>query len=157
MVQVLNQDETPLLYSLVFGEGVVNDATSVVLFNAVESLDLASLDYSVALLLIGNFFYLFVTSTMLGVFVSLSLSLSVSTSFSLSHFFLSVASFFEVCEMCSDLTSYFFCCRLDFLVPTLSRSYILEGNIIVSKILCGCVQVPFCTILVFYVVFFLMQ
>ncbi|CAI0466647.1 unnamed protein product [Linum tenue] len=29
-LQVLNQDETPLLYSLVFGEGVVNDATSVV-------------------------------------------------------------------------------------------------------------------------------
>ncbi|KAD4584963.1 hypothetical protein E3N88_22564 [Mikania micrantha] len=31
---VLNQDHTPLLYSLVFGEGVVNDATSVVIFNA---------------------------------------------------------------------------------------------------------------------------
>ncbi|GFS35041.1 sodium hydrogen exchanger 2 [Actinidia rufa] len=29
-LQVLNQDETPLLYSLVFGEGVVNDATSVI-------------------------------------------------------------------------------------------------------------------------------
>ncbi|KVI03980.1 hypothetical protein Ccrd_017706 [Cynara cardunculus var. scolymus] len=29
-LQVLNQEETPLLYSLVFGEGVVNDATSVV-------------------------------------------------------------------------------------------------------------------------------
>jgi NhaP-type Na+/H+ or K+/H+ antiporter len=37
---VLNQDETPLLYSLVFGEGVVNDATSVVLFNAIENLDI---------------------------------------------------------------------------------------------------------------------
>ncbi|KAL2944860.1 Sodium/hydrogen exchanger 4 [Bienertia sinuspersici] len=36
---VLNQDDTPLLYSLVFGEGVVNDATSVVLFNAVQKLD----------------------------------------------------------------------------------------------------------------------
>ncbi|KAF7807296.1 sodium/hydrogen exchanger 2-like [Senna tora] len=28
-LQVLNQEETPLLYNLVFGEGVVNDATSV--------------------------------------------------------------------------------------------------------------------------------
>ncbi|GMY16495.1 sodium/hydrogen exchanger 2-like isoform X2 [Fagus crenata] len=28
-LQVLNQEETPLLYSLVFGEGVLNDATSV--------------------------------------------------------------------------------------------------------------------------------
>ncbi|KAG6510023.1 hypothetical protein ZIOFF_028031 [Zingiber officinale] len=32
----LNQDETPLLYSLVFGEEVVNDATSVVLFNMIQ-------------------------------------------------------------------------------------------------------------------------
>ncbi|KAI8566117.1 hypothetical protein RHMOL_Rhmol02G0014700 [Rhododendron molle] len=38
-LQVLSQDETPLLYSLVFGEGVVNDATSVVLFNAIQSFD----------------------------------------------------------------------------------------------------------------------
>ncbi|KAL9141813.1 hypothetical protein ABFS82_14G129200 [Erythranthe guttata] len=36
-LQVLNQDELPLLYSLVFGEGVVNDATSVVLFNAIQN------------------------------------------------------------------------------------------------------------------------
>ncbi|GLT75038.1 hypothetical protein SLA2020_467920 [Shorea laevis] len=41
-LQVLNQDETPLLYSQVFGEGVVNDATSVVLFNAIQSFDLTN-------------------------------------------------------------------------------------------------------------------
>ncbi|CAD6255916.1 unnamed protein product [Miscanthus lutarioriparius] len=39
-LQVLSQDETPFLYSLVFGEGVVNDATSVVLFNAIQNFDL---------------------------------------------------------------------------------------------------------------------
>ncbi|CAK9145514.1 unnamed protein product [Ilex paraguariensis] len=66
-LQVLNQDETPLLYSLVFGEGVVNDATSVVLFNAVQSFDLSHMNPSIALQLIGNFLYLFVTSTLLGV------------------------------------------------------------------------------------------
>ncbi|KAJ4956526.1 hypothetical protein NE237_013309 [Protea cynaroides] len=66
-LQVLNQDETPLLYSLVFGEGVVNDATSVVLFNAIQSFDLSHIDSSIALQFVGNFFYLFVTSTMLGV------------------------------------------------------------------------------------------
>lgn len=70
MVQILNQDETPLLYSLVFGEGVVNDATSVVLFNAIQSLDLTKVDARVALHFIGSFFYLFSTSTLLGVFVS---------------------------------------------------------------------------------------
>ncbi|KAG6589067.1 Sodium/hydrogen exchanger 2, partial [Cucurbita argyrosperma subsp. sororia] len=66
-LQILNQDETPLLYSLVFGEGdVVNDATSVVLFNAIQSLDLSKVDARVALHFIGSFFYLFSTSTLLG-------------------------------------------------------------------------------------------
>ncbi|XP_019425205.1 PREDICTED: sodium/hydrogen exchanger 3-like [Lupinus angustifolius] len=66
-LQVLNQDETPLLYSLVFGEGVVNDATSVVLFNAIQSFDLEQIDLSIALQFLGNFLYLFMTSTLLGV------------------------------------------------------------------------------------------
>lgn len=73
MVQVLNQDETPLLYSLVFGEGVVNDATSVVLFNAIQSFDLTHIDSRIALQFMGNFLYLFFASTMLGVVVSSSL------------------------------------------------------------------------------------
>ncbi|KAL8158063.1 hypothetical protein AgCh_002684 [Apium graveolens] len=70
-LQVLNQDETPLLYSLVFGEGVVNDATSVVLFNAVQNFDLSHIDAVTALQLIGNFIYLFISSTFLGVFAGL--------------------------------------------------------------------------------------
>nr|AID51453.1 vacuolar Na+/H+ reverse transporter [Glehnia littoralis] len=70
-LQVLNQDETPLLYSLVFGEGVVNDATSVVLFNAVRNFDLSHIDAVTALQLIGNFIYLFISSTLLGVFAGL--------------------------------------------------------------------------------------
>ncbi|KAL8047743.1 hypothetical protein ABFX02_07G020400 [Erythranthe guttata] len=70
-LQVLSQDETPLLYSLVFGEGVVNDATSVVLFNAVQNFDLSHINTAVALKLVGNFFYLFITSTLLGVVTGL--------------------------------------------------------------------------------------
>lgn len=73
--QVLNQDETPLLYSLVFGEGVVNDATSVVLFNAIQKFDLSHISSTIAFQFVGNFLYLFLTSTFLGVAVSLSLSL----------------------------------------------------------------------------------
>lgn len=71
--QVLNQDETPLLYSLVFGEGVVNDATSVVLFNAIQKFDLSHISSTFAFQFVGNFLYLFLTSTFLGVAVSLSL------------------------------------------------------------------------------------
>ncbi|KAK9155432.1 hypothetical protein Sjap_002912 [Stephania japonica] len=70
-LQVLQQDETPLLYSLVFGEGVVNDATSVVLFNAIQKLDVSELNGWAALHVLGDFFYLFSTSTVLGVAVGL--------------------------------------------------------------------------------------
>ncbi|KAK1430809.1 hypothetical protein QVD17_13837 [Tagetes erecta] len=65
-LQVLNQDQTPLLYSLVFGEGVVNDATSIVIFNAVQNFDFSQLTTAVVFQLIGNFLYLFITSTLLG-------------------------------------------------------------------------------------------
>lgn len=68
---MLNQDETPLLYSLVFGEGVVNDATSVVLFNAIQSFDLVNTSPRILLEFIGSFLYLFLASTMLGVIVGL--------------------------------------------------------------------------------------
>ena len=71
--QVLNQDETPFLHSLVFGEGVVNDATSVVLFNAIQKFDLSEINSTMAFTFVGNFFYLFVTSTLLGVLVSFDL------------------------------------------------------------------------------------
>ncbi|RAL45088.1 hypothetical protein DM860_015494 [Cuscuta australis] len=70
-LQVLNQDETPLLYSLVFGESVVNDATSVVLFNAIQKVDLSNIDFKATLKLTGNFLYLFTASTLLGVLVGL--------------------------------------------------------------------------------------
>nr|KYP74394.1 Sodium/hydrogen exchanger 2 [Cajanus cajan] len=70
-LQVLNQDETPFLYSIVFGEGVVNDATSIVLFNSVQSLDFSSIDTITALKLLGTFLYLFCTSTALGILVGL--------------------------------------------------------------------------------------
>ncbi|ESW16752.1 hypothetical protein PHAVU_007G182200 [Phaseolus vulgaris] len=70
-LQVLNQDETPLLYSIVFGEGVVNDATSIVLFNSVQSLDFSSTTSMTALKLLGTFLFLFCSSTALGIVVGL--------------------------------------------------------------------------------------
>ncbi|KAJ0510492.1 putative cation/H+ exchanger, CPA1 family, na+/H+ exchanger [Helianthus annuus] len=58
IIQVLNQDQTPLLYSLVSGEGVRNYAT-LVIFNAVQNFDLLHITTVVAFQLTGNFFYLF--------------------------------------------------------------------------------------------------
>ncbi|XP_071721131.1 sodium/hydrogen exchanger 1-like [Rutidosis leptorrhynchoides] len=70
-LQILNQEQTPLLYSLVFGEGVVNDATSVVLFNATTQFNLSEMNALVAVKFAWNFMSLFVLSTLLGVMVGL--------------------------------------------------------------------------------------
>lgn len=91
--QVLNQDETPLLYSLVFGEGVVNDATSVVLFNAIQRFDLSHITSTIATEFFINFFYLFLTSTVLGIVVSHSLSISISLSLFLCQWELFACAF----------------------------------------------------------------
>ncbi|XP_024023675.1 sodium/hydrogen exchanger 4 [Morus notabilis] len=78
-LQVLHQDETPLLYSLVFGEGVVNDATSVVLFNAIQKIDVTRLSALTPLNVIRDFLYLFLTSTALGITSGLLTALVLKT------------------------------------------------------------------------------
>nr|KJB45175.1 hypothetical protein B456_007G294000 [Gossypium raimondii] len=78
-LQVLSQDETPFLYSVIFGEGVVNDATSIVLFNAVQSLDFNNIDAMISLKLLGTFLYLFFTSTILGVVAGLLSAFIIKT------------------------------------------------------------------------------
>ncbi|XP_030534750.1 sodium/hydrogen exchanger 1-like [Rhodamnia argentea] len=78
-LQVLNQDETPFLYSVVFGEGVVNDATSIVLYNAVQSIDLKKISGLTALNLLGTFLYLFFTSTALGIVAGLLSAFIIKT------------------------------------------------------------------------------
>ncbi|XP_058225753.1 sodium/hydrogen exchanger 1-like isoform X1 [Rhododendron vialii] len=78
-LQVLNQDDTPFLYSAIFGEGVVNDATSIVLFNSVQSLNISNIDALTALKLLGTFLYLFFSSTALGIAVGLLSAFGIKT------------------------------------------------------------------------------
>ena len=66
-LHILLQDETPLLYSLVLGEGVVNDATSVVHFNVVQKIHVESIYSLTALRVFENFLYLFSTSAILAI------------------------------------------------------------------------------------------
>ncbi|XP_074312215.1 sodium/hydrogen exchanger 1-like [Silene latifolia] len=70
-LQILNQEETPFVYSLVFGESVVNDATSVVLFNVIRRFKMSDSGATVALQFGWQFLYLFVASTLLGSLVGL--------------------------------------------------------------------------------------
>ena len=61
-----------------FGEGVVNDATSVVLFNAIKNIDITRLKGGVVLKVVADFLYLFATSTILGATVSTPLKKNLS-------------------------------------------------------------------------------
>ena len=70
------QDAQPLLYSLVFGEGVVNDATSIVLLRAVVR---KQQDSNVAATagILKEFFMLFFSSLGVGVLVGLVSAVTV--------------------------------------------------------------------------------
>lgn len=68
-LQVLSQERFPLLYSMVFGEGVLNDATSVVILSTIQALNLQEArDVTAGIigLVFLDFLYLFVLSLILG-------------------------------------------------------------------------------------------
>lgn len=79
VLQVLNQEQTPIVYSLVFGESVVNDATTVVVFNVIQKFKLSAGSSTIAQHFVGDFLYLFIASTFLGVIIGLLCSYTTKT------------------------------------------------------------------------------
>ncbi|KAK9819478.1 hypothetical protein WJX81_001339, partial [Elliptochloris bilobata] len=81
VLQVLRQDRAPLLYSLVFGEGVINDATAVALLRAVQELGSGgqALHASMIVTVLAKFLYLFAASMCLGLAFGLGTSFLMKT------------------------------------------------------------------------------
>ncbi|KAK9850077.1 hypothetical protein WJX84_003336 [Apatococcus fuscideae] len=80
VLQVLKQDRTPLLYSLVFGEGVMNDATAVALLRAVQALEPeGALGPGIVVAILGKFLYLFAASLILGLCFGLGTAFLLKT------------------------------------------------------------------------------
>lgn len=74
-LQVLRPESQPALYSIVLGEGVLNDAASVALLRAVNNLsDTADLSFTTLLFLLTSFIYVFVASFALGLTSGLAIS-----------------------------------------------------------------------------------
>ncbi|KAK9838031.1 hypothetical protein WJX74_010028 [Apatococcus lobatus] len=68
VLSVLDQDRAPLLFSLMFGEGVINDATSVALLHVVEGLGPSpTINGATIFIIFAKFFYLFILSLILGI------------------------------------------------------------------------------------------
>ncbi|KAL4856839.1 Peptidyl-prolyl cis-trans isomerase [Chlorella vulgaris] len=68
-LQVITQDRFPLLYSVVFGEGVINDATSIVLLGTIQKFGLDSsedLTFGLVCIVLLDFLYLLIASACLG-------------------------------------------------------------------------------------------
>ncbi|CAI7746010.1 unnamed protein product [Closterium sp. NIES-53] len=84
-LQVLDQGEQPLVYSLVFGEGVVNDATSIVLFRAVQKLQHDALDLPAVAGIASDFLYLFTASTALGIAFGLASAFIIRKIYFVGH------------------------------------------------------------------------
>ncbi len=76
-VSIIKFDEQPMLFSIVFGEGIVNDAVSIILFNAVFSRTMSNvpLSWSAPLDIAGEFSSLTIYSTLLGIAGGLILAL----------------------------------------------------------------------------------
>ncbi|EIE20808.1 Sodium/hydrogen exchanger, partial [Coccomyxa subellipsoidea C-169] len=76
VLQVLEQDRAPLLFNMVFGEGVINDATTVALLRTVQRLgETPQMNAATVGIIFGKFLYLFAASLLLGLVFGLFCSL----------------------------------------------------------------------------------
>jgi len=69
-VSLVNFDKQPRLFSLIFGEGIVNDAVAIILFNTVLSFSQSNVevDAYAPFIILGNFLLLGVCSLLIGIF-----------------------------------------------------------------------------------------
>ena len=72
-VSLISKKDQPKLFSVVFGEGIVNDAVSIILFNAVLSFAKSGdpLDGEAVGFIALEFVYLFIMSLLIGIFYGL--------------------------------------------------------------------------------------
>lgn len=66
-VSIVEYEAQPQLYSCIFGEGVVNDIVSIVLFNTVERLQSVKFTGSTPFIILGQFVALAVVSILIGI------------------------------------------------------------------------------------------
>ncbi|CAL5219929.1 g1861 [Coccomyxa viridis] len=72
VLQVLEPDRAPLLFNMVFGEGVINDATTVALLRTVQRLGIEpKMNAATVGLIFGKFLYLFLASLLMGLLLGL--------------------------------------------------------------------------------------
>lgn len=72
-ISIIKYEEQPKLFSLVFGEGIVNDAVAIILFNTVTEFNDGSTQFSwkTPFAILGNFLVLGIASIGIGLVIGL--------------------------------------------------------------------------------------
>ena len=65
-ISMVSYDKYPRLFSLLFGESVVNDAVTIIIFNTVQTLNDVEVGKSTVPIMIGQFFLLSLLSLFIG-------------------------------------------------------------------------------------------
>lgn len=80
-ISLISYNEQPKLFSIVFGEGIINDAVSIILFNTVSKYtsQKTEIDWTAPFDISVNFFKLLIDSLMLGLFFALASSYLLKT------------------------------------------------------------------------------
>lgn len=109
-VSLINKKEKPKLFSVVFGEGIVNDAVSIILFNAVLNFAKSgdTFDGAAVGVITLEFFYLLAMSLLIGLFFGLLGSLIFKHIRSLTQSAIVECSYIFLIAYCSYITAELF-------------------------------------------------
>ena len=123
-IAVVKYEDSPNLFSVVFGEGITNDAVSIILFNTVETVSAAgAFTASTPFSIISNFFSLGFQSILIGVVFGL-----------LSSFIFKHCRFMTVSAVVE--TSLVFC----FAYISYALSELLADSGIITLLTCGIIM-----------------
>jgi NhaP-type Na+/H+ or K+/H+ antiporter len=129
-VSLVSYDKEPRLYSIIFGEGIMNDAVSIILFNTVlkytEDNKGVELNAGSPFIIIGNFLLLGVVSLAIGTFYGFLSALFFKYFRSLTHSSINQA----VIVFCFAYLAY-------------DTSELLHESGIISLLVCGIVQAQY--------------
>lgn len=88
-LSLIKQDEFPVLNAVLFGEGIINDAVAIILFNTINNFvfeENEPMNFLTVLLIIGDFFYLLILSLTVGVVFGFGLSYFLKLNHSFTKF-----------------------------------------------------------------------
>ena len=127
-VSIVSYEAQPKLFSCIFGEGVVNDIVSIILFNTVEALQTVTFQWWTPFEILGQFLLLGIISISMGLVFGILLSLLFK------H-----CRFFTINPIIETFFVFSFC-MVAYFVTGLIKVLGLEMSGIIALLTCGIVS-----------------